>query len=66
MIPQHIITELEWRGITPPRHGTHRTTCPHCSHERTKAKQRCMKITYEDGACYILCYHCKFEDAFFD
>lgn len=27
---------LQWRGITPPKPGSIKTTCPQCSHMRTK------------------------------
>ena len=39
---------LMFAGITPPTSGT-KTTCPHCSHERSKPQERCLKVFPHPG-----------------
>jgi len=35
-----------------------RTTCPSCSHERTKSKERCLNIDRKDVGIVWSCHHC--------
>lgn len=57
------VTEaLLWRGITPPPYGSNRTTCPKCSHARTKRDQRCLLIKVIDGWVDWKCFHCEWTD----
>jgi len=47
-----IISELQWRGITPPPPGfdTARTVCPFCSPWRQKRDERCARVTITSSA----------------
>jgi len=47
-------------GITPPTSGT-KTTCPHCSHERSKPGERCLKVFPHPGRVDWICFHCHFD-----
>lgn len=62
-----IITELQWRGITPPPAGrtTARTTCPVCSPYRVKRDEACARITItSDTSAKLFCYHCGADEFF--
>jgi RNase P subunit RPR2 len=58
------LTELQWRGITPPPPHSQRTTCPYCSHGRVKSHKRCFRIIEHDDHVRLECKHCGFEDTF--
>jgi len=59
MTPQHA-EALMFAGITPPTSGT-KTTCPHCSHERSKPGERCLKVFPHPGRVDWICFHCHFD-----
>ena len=40
------------------RPGSHQTTCPECSQERTKAKARCVQAYRHADRITWHCYHC--------
>lgn len=52
-----LVEALMFNGITPPARGR-KTTCPKCSHTRTKADEPCLKIYPADGWVEWLCFHC--------
>jgi len=62
MIEASISEALMWRGITPPPLGSKKTTCPHCSHTRAKADQRCLSVYHRNQVVEWRCYHCDWED----
>jgi hypothetical protein len=46
-------------GIRPYlRCGTHRQTCPRCSHERRKSSLDCLSVTIDDDKARWFCHHC--------
>ena len=62
MTPQTLET-LMFSGINPPREGSRRTTCPHCSHTRKKTWERCLLVREAaPGIAEVYCHHCKWED----
>ncbi len=40
------------------REGTHKTTCPKCSHTRTNKHDTCLSVTIENGGFVYNCHHC--------
>lgn len=55
----------ELKIFVPDRLGEHRTTCPNCSHLRSKKRDRCLSVKIDaDGAQYN-CWHCGFSGGFF-
>ncbi len=44
--------------------GTHKTTCPACSHQRRKQTETCLSVTVEtDGRAVWNCHHCGWSGA---
>lgn len=43
--------------------GTHRTTCPKCSHLRKRAHQKtpCLAVTIKSDSTLWYCHHCGWE-----
>jgi hypothetical protein len=57
------IEALMWAGITPPKEGRKRTTCPKCSPTRKKAWEKCLLIREDaPGITKVYCHHCRYED----
>ena len=48
---------LAWAGLTPPRPGSRKTTCPCCSQSRAKPNERCVTIMSDRAWCW----HCQKE-----
>jgi hypothetical protein len=49
-------------GIRPDlRRGTHRQTCPRCSHERRKSSLDCLSVTIDDDGAKWFCHHCAWK-----
>ena len=63
MTPEHI-DALMFNGITPPRPGSQKTTCPQCSPARVKRWEKCLRVVPEPcGVVTVSCYHCGWESA---
>ena len=43
----------------PPRRVQSRTTCPVCSPERKKSKDRSLSVKVDNGSAIYLCHHCE-------
>lgn len=44
--------------------GSHKTTCPACSHQRRKKNEPCLSVTVnEDGKAVFNCHHCGWNGA---
>ncbi len=56
MTPLH--EALMFNGITPPKRGR-KTTCPHCSHTRTKRDELCLKVYPQGNSVRWICFHCE-------
>src|SRR5688572_19681680 len=41
-----------------PFPGTYRSTCPACSHTRSKKHDRCLSLTIEPTKIQASCWHC--------
>lgn len=52
---------LIWRGITPPKVYSRKTTCPQCSHKRTKRDQPCLSVYVDDDRVSWQCWHCEWQ-----
>lgn len=61
-----MIDELAAAGIRLRSHsiGTHRTTCPACSHKRKKKHDPCLSVTIDDDGATWNCHHCDFRGGF--
>jgi len=57
-----IAEALMFNGITPPPEGSNRTTCPHCSHTRKKAHDRCLSVFTSGNRVEWVCRHCGWQD----
>jgi hypothetical protein len=55
------IAALEHWGYPAPRSARLRTTCPHCSDDREKWWERCVKIRVQSSGLALSCYHCDAE-----
>ena len=57
-------TALEQEGVRMRNWsiGDHKTTCPHCSHERHKKRETCLSITVQpEGEIVYMCHHCQWS-----
>lgn len=56
---------MDWKdlGIELKNHGNgkHYTTCPQCSHTRTKKNVPCLTVNVEPNNNWFHCNHCSFE-----
>lgn len=56
-----IIAVLTANGITPPKQGSNKTTCPMCSDYRVKNRQRCLTVKLTRKGVIWFCHHCHWE-----
>ena len=63
MSPQ-AVEALLWNGINPPEPfpSFFRTTCPKCSSNRRKRRQRCLVVITDDDRVRGYCHHCGYDD----
>ena len=54
--------QLSEEGITLPKfasaYGNYKTTCPKCSHTRTKKNDPCLSVTIKSSSVLWNCHHC--------
>lgn len=52
----NIEKELFLAGFTPPEYWVGRTTCPECSHTRSKPDEKCVSVYLFQNRAH--CHHC--------
>ena len=54
------VAYLQHIGVAPPPAGVseYSTTCPMCSHKRSKSDAACLSVKLEQGKALYNCFHC--------
>jgi len=52
---------MQFNGITPPKPGSRKMTCPKCSHTRRKHLEKCLRVEVDGNGVSWKCFHCKDE-----